>query len=96
MRGYVGAGHYAWHQGIRKRLLPIITLVGLFNRHNVEDIHHISRVNIEEYRIRPGDVHPAVPVFEKFNIGGRSRVLKLVKMLFDQPPIFIGKAVKVA
>jgi len=51
--------------------------------------------DIEKSRIGVGDVHPAMPVFQQFDIRRGTRVLKQEQMGFYNPAILGGQVVNV-
>jgi hypothetical protein len=68
--------------------------MGFLDCHHIKDPDPVGQHN-KKRRVGMGDIHPANPVTEQFDIPRRDRILQLDKMLLDDPPVFFRQPVYV-
>jgi hypothetical protein len=68
--------------------------MGFFNRHDIEDPDPV-RQHDKKSRVGMGDIHPAYPVAEQFDVPGVYRIFKLDEVGLDDPPVFFRQPVYV-
>lgn len=66
-----------------------------FDGHNGQYSDTAPWYHIEERSVGPGDMHPAVPVFQQLDIGCRIRIFEFLQVGLDKPPVLLRQAVNV-
>lgn len=66
----------------------------LFDGRDFKDANGVIRQDIKKDRIPPGDMYPAMPVLQDFNIPGGSWIGECDNMFLDKFPIRILEIVR--